>query len=94
MNKKEYRWFVEPLDSLTNGILAMELPEENTQKRVLCSNGYHDLWECPWSFVAKLRRSRKDLKLKFKVFNQKGNGKIRESLFLRKRRRRRVLVRQ
>jgi len=92
--EREYSWFVESLDSHTNAVLARELPEEDLKEGILCADGRHNLWQCPWNFVAKLMRSKRDLGLKFTIFNQEGNGKIRESLFLRKRRRRRVLVRQ
>ena len=82
--KRNYSWFIEPRDSHTNEVLARELTEDDFKKGVLCVDGRHNLWQCPWDFVRNLIKSRKTLKVNFKVFNQQGNGAIRECMFLKK----------
>lgn len=72
MRKKiEYTWYVKPLDAQTNQTIALIVDEEN-----FCSGSY--LWRCDVSIVLSLIKSIKTLGLKFKIFNQQGNGKIRE----------------
>ncbi len=87
MAKRVYVWFVEPLDgSNTNNVLRRELTMFG--RKVPCGDGKkHDLWNCSWDFVLKLKKCKSDLGLDFKIFNRCGNGQIREFKFpyLRKR---------
>jgi hypothetical protein len=83
---RTYTWFVEPLDAYTNEVLARELPEENFCRDMLCEDERgRDLWECKSSFVSFLRRSQKNLHVRFKVYVREGqHGKIRLANFLDK----------
>jgi len=83
MKKRDYKWFVEPLDSHTNGVISNEVPEENFSHGVICEDGKpHNLWECSFQVVSALMRSQRNLNLQFKIFNREGKGKIRECTFL------------
>jgi len=75
---EKYRWFVEPLDSHTNEIIAKEVGEENLMKDAPCANNKKNLWQCDYSIVAYLMRSCQKLQAKFRIFVQEGNGTIRE----------------
>ena len=86
MEKPVHKWFIEPLDSKTNEVLARNqqfLCEEQTLDGVWCSDGKtHKLWGCKdYGFVNKMRNSRVDLRLKFKVWHQQSQGQIREWVF-------------
>ncbi len=80
MAKREYMWFIEPLDSNTNKVLSGELTMFG--RKVLCEDGEkHNLWNCSWDFVSSFKKSRSDKNLKFNVFNRCGKGQIREFKF-------------
>lgn len=83
---RSYTWFIEPLDSHTNEVLARELPEENFCRNMLCEDGKErDLWECKSQFVSYLRKSAKCLHIRFKVYVRESRyGKIRLADFLDK----------
>ena len=69
-----YKWFIEPMDCcFTNEVIARYIPSEN-YKQV----GKKHLWECPYSFIERLKASRTSWGVKFKIFKQEGQGKIRE----------------
>ena len=83
MTERKYIWLIEPLDSHTNEVISREVPEENFSRGVICEDGIpHNLWGCDYRIVATLIRSKRDLGLKFRIFNRCGNGKIRECAFL------------
>ena len=69
--KKEYTWYVEPLDSNTNQAIAELVDAED-----FCSKSH--LWRCDIGIVLALKRSMKSLNLKFKLYNQQGKGQVRE----------------
>ena len=88
MRKREYVWFIEPLDSATNEVLSREIRGERFCREAICEDGKkRNLWVCSWSFVSAFKKSKSALALKFKVFNCCSGGKIREFKFpyLRKR---------
>lgn len=92
MEKKEkrgYVWFVEPMDSNTNMVIAQELSEENFG-RVKCEDEKkHNLWRCPVNFVLSLQKSKRSLGLNFRIYNKERNqGKIRDCTFLFEKRKR------
>lgn len=81
--KRTYQWFVEPLDADTNAAIAKELPEENTLR------GAHDdlgdrpnVYRIGSSMLSFPRRSRSQNNLKFRIYVQEGNGKMRLASFL------------
>lgn len=81
--KREYVWFVEPMDSNTNMVIAQELSEENFG-RVKCEDEKkHNLWRCSWDFVLSLQKSKRVLGLNFRSYNKQGTqGKIRNCTLL------------
>ena len=85
--KREYTWYIEPLDDFTNQYLSQSLPEENTHLEKECADGKrHNLWECghDYKYVTGLINSQQ--KLRFNVFAKEGNGEIRLSLLTPKKR--------
>ncbi len=82
MGKKEYTWYVEPLDSQTNSIFSGQLPEEDFIASMHIDREDHKLWRCSYKQVAAFQRSKGHINLDFKVYNQRGNGKIRNCDFL------------
>lgn len=78
-----YRWYVEPLDEHTNGIIARELTVTECAEEKLCAdNVRRNLWECGRKWLTYLKRSSTTAQLRFKVFVQEGfNGRIREWKF-------------
>ena len=85
-----HNWYVEPLDAHTNEVLAKNqefLSEEPVLHDVRCGDGKtHRLYVCKnYSNVNELRNSRMELRLKFTVWHQQGQGQIREWIFPKKR---------
>ena len=80
-NKRDYSWYVEPLDAHTNEWVGKYLWEESAgNSLVLCFDGIRrDLWRCDRDFVTKLKNSRHQLHFKFRIFVQEGRGPIRLS---------------
>lgn len=81
-------WYVEGFGH-TNEVIARELPEENAHKgnkNILCIDGIkRDLWQCDYSFIAKLIKNKQSLQLDFKVRYRDGpNGPVREWPFTKK----------
>ncbi len=88
MSKREYAWFLEPLDSHTNKVFSLQIPLDSFSK-VLCGDGkIHNLWPCSPEKVSAFFRSREDLALRFKIFCREGHGKVRDGAFLFKRKKR------
>jgi hypothetical protein len=76
---KEYTWFLEPLDSITNNALASELAETNFLREAICSDGEkRNLWQCEYPLVNAFIRSRRIKNFKFNVFIKEGGGGIRK----------------
>jgi len=72
--KQKTRWYVEPQDSHTNNVLQRELGgiehvylKNNLGKTVLAYEVIH-------AFITKLKQSRNDLHLKFKVYRKQGQN--------------------
>lgn len=91
MRKQDYVWFIAPQDARTNEIIfkELQLPEHSTQQELVCKDGKkRNMWECSYEAVNKLIQSRRQLKLRFRIFNQRGRyGQIREWTFFKKRQR-------
>ena len=82
---KNYRWYVEPIDSMVNEMIARQIPDyENAQigiHGVVLKNGIEmsaNLWEVDYKFASQLYKICKRNSLFARFFVQKGNGKIRE----------------
>lgn len=91
MNGKQgcHRWFIEPLNALTNEILAKNqefLSEEQVFDGVKCEDGkFHKLWGCrDYRFVSDFLKNRRFFGSVFKIWHQEGNGQIRVWVFPRK----------
>lgn len=87
MIKRTYTWYIEPLDSHTNGVIGQqlaELAEESFCPKIICGDKkQHDLWRCSYEFVLSLINSKDSLGLKFKVWGSTGRyGKIVKKTFL------------
>ncbi len=82
---RQYRWFVEPLNAHTNTFFSREFPEENAFRGVPDNEGgKHDVWLVDGD-ARKVRTfvdSKESLGLKFNIFVQEGNGKMRSANFL------------
>ena len=79
VSKRHYTWYVEPLDSLTNGVIWSAIgSEDNACESMPCADGKrHNLFRCDHEAITNLRRNRRQLHLRFKVFVQEGQGAIR-----------------
>ena len=84
---RKHTWYLEPRDSRTNEVFARTLAsstqggdlgfEESLLKDVLCADDKrHTLWRFPSGLVFMLQRSRSDMRIKFRIWCQEGNGKI------------------
>lgn len=82
--KREYRWFVEPVDGgYTNQVIAQIVSEENLHMDKLCNDWVRrNLWEVPRRIIDMLECN---MALRFKVFVQCGGGAVREWAFRSKR---------
>jgi hypothetical protein len=66
--KIEYEWYVEPLDSYTNSVFGEQLSDYGER---LCDDGRnHPLWPCPKETLLGFVRSRRQLSIKFHIFNR------------------------
>ncbi|MBU6214664.1 hypothetical protein KGM48_02360 [Patescibacteria group bacterium] len=81
-------WYVEATGH-TNEVIAAGLPAENAHTGVLCRDGNkRDLWQCDYSFIAKLLKNEASGFLKFQIFyRESAYGAVKAWPFLRKRRR-------
>lgn len=85
MAKRTYEYFLEPKDNHTNEVISKNVGSGNFLENVMCADGQkHNLWKCPSGLVFMLWRSRSNLKIRFKIFNREGNGKIRDCTILYK----------
>lgn len=90
MPKREYIWFVEPLDSDTNEVISQQPTENNFNSGIVCADGQrHNLWTCSYQLATSLTKSKKSLDLHFKIWGKEGRcEKIRDKTFLFNRKRR------
>jgi len=83
MRKRDYNWYVEPLDSDTNLAVSMQLPEENSGQYVCTTdNQHHNLWKCSFLQASFFWRSKVRLGLNLNIYSQEGSGEIRPCNFL------------
>lgn len=76
-NTREYKWYVEPLNSQTNLAVSTQLPAENFCQPV-CEDGQsHNLWQCSFQLVQSLWESKEHSGLHLKFYVQKKKRKIR-----------------
>lgn len=88
MAKSAYIWFVQPMDKDTNDVVGRQCHEDDFCHEIRCEDGEcRDLWKCTREVMSALVASRRTMRLKFKVFCQAREGKIRDVsfLFLKKR---------
>lgn len=74
---RTYTWFVEPIGSEGNVILARELSEEDAIECNGNDNRRHLVWRCDWPFVKRVLKSRRSFGVTVNVWVQEGNGAIR-----------------
>lgn len=76
--QEKERWFICPLNGLTNQMLAGRLPAENAQEKMLCEDGKkRDMWQCEYSTVAELSRN-SQVGIRFIVWHRESqNSKLR-----------------
>lgn len=68
--KEDLVYYVEPLDSNTNYVIACQLPEERACNVKNIKGEKLNVWECDTAFILKLERSRKKENLKFKIYRK------------------------
>ncbi|MBU2545359.1 hypothetical protein KKC65_02825 [Patescibacteria group bacterium] len=89
--KREYFWYVQPLDSHTNEVVSAQLPEKSEDS--FSKKG--SLWECSIEFVTSLYASRADFNLKFEIWGKQGHqGKMTKKTFLFKPKNKRLKMRK
>lgn len=75
--KRTYAWFIEPLDSHSNEVLAKYLRNDQSQEQITCGDGMsHDVWECSAPQRAYVQKSISDRKLKVRFWRRTGGGQI------------------
>lgn len=75
MPVKEFTWFIEPLTDFTNEYISRELPAENAERSVLCSDGKkHNLWRCAHRFIWGIQYNMLGPALRYNVFVRQGHG--------------------
>ena len=87
-----YQWFVEPLDDLTNSMIARYLADQNQagddhQAVTILDkeNRPHSVWQVEYNVITLLSNSTRQVVLHFRVFNRAGGrGPIRPWKFGRK----------
>ncbi len=84
MPEREYIWFIEPLNSDTNEVIALQLEKENFNSEIVCADKRrHNLWTCSNQFAMSLTESKESFNLHFKIWGKQGRpGKIRDKTFL------------
>jgi len=82
--KRDYTWYIEPLDGFTNEMISCEIPSQNFNREVLCQDEQpHNLWECSYSIALAFIKSKLQFGLNFKIWSKEGlHGKIRRCEFL------------
>jgi len=84
MPKIEYIWFIEPLNSDTNEVIAQQLAKSNFNSQIICADGRkHNLWTCSNQFAMSSVESKESFNLHFKIWGKQGrHGKICDKTFL------------
>ena len=84
MSEREYIWFIEPLNSDTNEVIAEQLPASDFNREIVCVDGRnHNLWKCSHQFAMSSVESKESFNLHFKIWGKQGrHGKIRDKTFL------------
>jgi len=84
MTDRIYVWYVEPLDSHTNEVIAKQLIAISLCCTEVCADRKrHELWTCSHQFAMSLVKSKEDLNLRLKIWGKEGrNGKIHDKTFL------------
>lgn len=82
--ESKYFWYIEPLDSRSNAVIATRLPEENAIEDAITENGAkRNLWGCDHDFAKRIWKSKTDLGIDIEIYNRQGkSGKIRKCTFL------------
>ena len=96
--KVSHTWFIEPLSSFTNEVLAKNqefLSDEYIVNGILCEDGKrHKLWRCvDYTFVSAFLKSR-SMGCVFSIWHQGGKGQIRQWEFHAKKRKRILTVKR
>jgi len=85
---REYTWYVEPLDTQTNEVIAREAQShglmEERELRPEGSKNPLNMWRCQHLFIERLERSKKQLGIRFKIYNREGSGQLRQVIFSKK----------
>ncbi len=79
--RRNYTWYICPLDGWTNQVISREIREENAYSEIEVSvQGVcikKKLWECDFDTLMRVRSSKKRLNLRFKIWVKEGGGIIR-----------------
>ncbi len=89
MSKRQYTWYLRPLDAITNNSLARCISEENFGEYPVDGKNLK-MWRCNRETVRQCEASRKNAKLKFEIYVREGNGQIREWKQSRKKRKKKT----
>jgi hypothetical protein len=85
LEKQEYQWFVEPLDSHTNEVIARLLEQDMGADLTTITDEHGETKEAfivEHKHIQALENSKKQQNLRFRKYNRKGkDGKIREWKF-------------
>jgi hypothetical protein len=88
-NNREYKWYIEPLNSQTNSSVSTQLPAENFCQPACKDGQSHNLWQCSFQLARSFWESRENSGLHLKIYIQEKNGKIRSADFLFRRKKKR-----
>jgi len=86
----EYVWYLEPLDSSTNEVISRVLAEDDFVGKLATDRDRRQLWQCPIALIPVFVDSQKSLNLRFRIYNRKNNGEVRDVTFLFKKGRRKA----
>jgi len=92
--KRQYTWFLYPLDGHTNEAISQRLGEENIQSDQLCEDGVkRNIWQCEnYSLVAEMLRNKIQGSFKFDIYKREGkHGKIKQWKFSSKKKKNKKL---
>lgn len=76
-NGHKRHYFIQPLDSYTNEVIAGRLEASEFCDKLRCGDDIVQGWRCNFDFAKFLWRSSEELKLKYHLFSQDGDGPIR-----------------
>lgn len=74
-----YDWWIEPLDDITNQVIAEELPSSSTEEILIENFRRRRAWPCSYELIAKLKKAARTsrINLRYYVYNRRGNSQIR-----------------